>query len=136
MKKKKYYSLLEEYKTIIAQMKFNQKFYDRNRLNEIVKELEIKIGIIIKDIERARLSIILQYKIDYYDLLNLNYWKRENQRLNTLLIKIQNREYIENEDYENTYHKIRSYVFHCVPVSLVLFLMLLILVLYKVVKSF
>ncbi len=136
MKKKKYYSLLEEYKAIIAQMKFNQKFYDRNRLNEIVKELEIKIGIIIKDIERARLSIIFQYKIDYYDLLNLNYWRREKQRLSSLLIKIQNREYIENEDYENTYHKIRTYVFHRVPVSLVFFLMLLTLVLYEVVKSF
>lgn len=136
MKKKKYYSLLEEYKAIIAQMKFNQKFYDRNRLNEIVKELEIKISIIIKDIERARVSIIFQYQIDYYDLLNLNYWRREKQRLNSLLIKIQNREYIENEDYENTYHKIRTYVFHCVPVSLVLFLMLLTLVLYEVVKSF
>ncbi len=136
VKKKKYYSLLEEYKQITEQMKFNQNFYDRDKLNKIAKELEIKISAIIKRIKRTRISIVLQNEMNYHELLELNHLKREEQRLNALLIKIQNREYIENEDYENTYHTIRTYIFHCVPVSLVFSLMILILVIYELVKSF
>ena len=66
VKKKKYYSLLEEYKQITEQMKFNQNFYDRDKLNKIAKELEIKISAIIKRIKRTRISIVLQNEMNYH----------------------------------------------------------------------
>ena len=65
-KKKYYYSLFDEYRKIIVEMKFNQNFSNRNRLDEIVKELDKQISIFVTNINKRKFFIISSRIIYYF----------------------------------------------------------------------
>lgn len=136
MKKRKYYKLLEEYRNIIVQMKFNQDFCNRNRLNEIVEELENEIRNALEKIRQRSRLIIRRCSIYSYNYEELYYLQNKELKLVKLLIKIKNKEYIENVEYENTYFKMRTYFFGFIPVSFVFSLIILIILMYGIIKIF